>query len=244
MIAREQERLHAVSENLANCQTPGFKRIQVAQKRFDSLFQEHLTQYDMTPNTEHYDPVAVDFTPGPMRPTDRALDFALRGNGFFEVRHGGQTFYTRNGHFTLDPNRVLRNADGFEVQGENGQIEFPPDVDVTKLTVSHDGTIRGPSMNANDGRQVTVGKFKVVVFHDTHRLDRAGTTLFKKPPDMAPSVPDRAAEQVVSGVLEMSNTTVYEELAELITTVRSFQASQKMLEAHDENQGRLVSAIS
>ena len=41
--------------------------------------------------------------------TGNPLDLAIQGPGFFKVRNGGNTYYTRNGAFTADENGFIRN---------------------------------------------------------------------------------------------------------------------------------------
>ena len=73
---------------------------------------------------------AIDniFTQGNLQSTGVTTDLAIKGNGFFILKDGQESFYTRNGAFSLDSNGTLVNpANGMRVQGwmaeeVNGQM--------------------------------------------------------------------------------------------------------------------------
>ena len=76
--------MDSIAENLANSAVPGYKRVNISHKPFDTLFNEakgRVANEDADP----FDPLVVDFSQGPLRATGRPLDFALDGKGFFVV---------------------------------------------------------------------------------------------------------------------------------------------------------------
>ncbi|MBR2108315.1 MAG: flagellar hook protein FlgE, partial [Treponema sp.] len=68
------------------------------------------------------------FNQGNLQSTGVSTDIAIQGNGFFVLKSGEESFYTRNGAFGLDMNGTLVNpATGMRVQGwmaedVNGQM--------------------------------------------------------------------------------------------------------------------------
>lgn len=67
------------------------------------------------------DRVETDVSPRPSRETGEPLDFAITGEGFFAVRTGEGTRYTRAGQFTVSPQGLLVTAQGDPVLGRGGR---------------------------------------------------------------------------------------------------------------------------
>jgi flagellar basal-body rod protein FlgG len=237
MIAGQTERLEAVTENLANCTNPGYRRLQVDHKLFEAALQNFIQSPGTWREGEQFDPISVDFTPGPIRNTSRPTDFAINGNNstFFVVENNGRELYTRNGHFQVDAQGNLTNSDGFAVLGSNGPVNIPPNTDLASLVVDDNGALRSHGKNLD--------LLKRVSFSDTTRLIRAGTTLFSTPDDMKPEDPSPDVK-IINGALEFSNTTVFEEMTEVISCMRAYEACQKMIRNQDEAEGRMIQQLS
>src|SRR4051794_36685239 len=106
----QQQRLQVIANNLANMETAGFKRdVPMFQARFAEAIQQGLdyphsrTQNDIGGGVKLMG-VETDFASGSLRETNMPTDFAVNGDGFFQVRgKDGETYLTRAGNFTLDP---------------------------------------------------------------------------------------------------------------------------------------------
>jgi flagellar basal body rod protein FlgG len=48
---------------------------------------------------------------------------------------------------------------------------------------------------------------------------------------------------VVGGMLEMSNASVVEEMAELISVTRAYEACQRMLRTEDDVEGKMIQQL-
>ncbi|MDD2235985.1 MAG: flagellar hook basal-body protein [Kiritimatiellae bacterium] len=236
MIGREQDRLQSISENIANSSMPGFKKLTVGDQVFDTLLNQSVDFYKDLREKGRFDPVFIDFTEGPLKQTERPLDFAVQGSGFFVVRDDKRDLYTRNGHFKVGPDGTLQNMDGMPVQGANGNIVVPPEANLSQLIAGPDGTIRDEQNNL-------LGTLKVVQFEDLQRLDRAGTALYSAPEDMPAREGDIEKYEVVHKTLEGSNTTIYDELAEMISCMRAFEANQRMVRTFDEDQSKMINTL-
>src|SRR5918994_5574667 len=106
-----QRQLDVVSNNLANVNSPAFKR--AVAHTADVGYQAGLTA-PVGPGGAEVDIVGIgegtqlasinhDFLPGAVQATGNGLDLALQGAGFFSVTlPDGQTGLTRDGAFTLD----------------------------------------------------------------------------------------------------------------------------------------------
>ncbi len=236
MAASQVTQMEAVTENLANATMPGYKRLNINHRVFETLLNEMRAHMPRWESASNYDPINIDFTPGAIKPTDRPLDFAICGEGFFVVTNKDtREFYTRNGHFMVDKQGNLINADGFRVEGENGPIAIPQDVSLRNLTVDAKGQIR-------DGTRV-IGTLKIVTFNDLTKLVRAGTTLFQAPAGLKQMPPPKET-QITNNALEGSNTSIFSELTETISCLRTYEACQRMLRNEDDLTGKMITQLS
>lgn len=120
--------LDVVGNNIANVNTAGFKSSAV-------LFQDVLSQNIQgagagAPTADiggtnasqvglgvKVGRVSTSFSQGALQRTDREMDFAIRGDGFFSVKSAGENLYTRAGSLSLDAQGRLVTATGGLVQG-------------------------------------------------------------------------------------------------------------------------------
>ena len=121
-----------IANNIANAQTPGFKRERVVSTSFQQALQQSVAS--MAPEasaTTSFQAMGVraeaanDTSEGAIRPTDNNLQFAIDGAGTFEVGSGGSVRQTRNGSFVVDSSGELATSDGEKVQGKTGAIKLP-----------------------------------------------------------------------------------------------------------------------
>lgn len=232
MIVNQPEQLEAIAENLSNSSTPGYRRLQASSRTFDQMLAEERGRV-ASDNKARYSPIRVDFTPGAIRQTERPLDFAIRGDGFFEVSKDGQPYYTRKGDFQIDPQGRLITAEGLLVEGVGGPITIPRTVAPGTIAIDDRNNLRA-------GNQ-TIGTMKVVSFQDNGKLQRIGNTLFTPPTDMQPE--DATDTNIINGALESSNSSVSEELVDMITCIRNFESCQRMIRSNDENTGKMIQQI-
>ncbi|MGE5446592.1 MAG: flagellar hook-basal body complex protein [Ignavibacteriales bacterium] len=109
--------LSAISDNIANENTTGFKASTVS---FGDVLSQTLTGADSPSQIGlgvQVDSVSPVFTQGSFQTTTNALDLAIDGNGFFIVKQGNANAYTRAGQFSLDKNGNIVNPDGLVLQG-------------------------------------------------------------------------------------------------------------------------------
>ena len=146
----QQNRLDAISNNLANVDTAGYKRDVTVSKSFsellirrmnlDGVYETPFGSADAAPvigklglgveTNENY----TDFTQGSFRQTDSNTDIAFSGKGFFAVQTPAGERYTRDGNFLVGKEGILETKDGYPVLGESGYIYVTDD----KFTVNED----------------------------------------------------------------------------------------------------------
>jgi len=216
-------RQEAVAHNLANAQTPGFKRTQVS----ESLFAANLDQARAAlPQAE----LVSDLRQGALRQTDRPLDFALQGDGFFVVEAPDGPRYARAGNFRRDLEGHLVTASGWRVQGSQGEVNLGQDP-VSDLRVAGDQGLSIP------GR----GKVELkIVDFPPGALSPAGDGTFRALPGAEPSISSASLRQ---GALELGNSSPVEELVELIDIQRSFEAASRSIATIFRVEERLTNEL-
>ncbi len=126
-LQNHQTRMDVIGNNISNVNTTGFKRGRVD---FQDMISQQLSGASRpTEEVGGVNPkevglgmsvAAIDtiFTQGNLQTTGVSTDIAIQGNGFFVMKNGEQTFYTRAGVFGVDCNGTLVNpANGLRVQG-------------------------------------------------------------------------------------------------------------------------------
>lgn len=250
----QQLKVDTIANNLANVNTTGFKASRV-------VFQD-LAYVDLpTPGgaaagsaagpagsatTAPAVPLQVgtgvgpaaivrDFSPGMLEATGEPFDLAVDGPGFFRVRLAdGQEGYTRNGHFTVDANRLLVDAAGNPLLTIGGQtITLPQGWE--QVTVQPDGQVvaRMPG-----GALSTVGQVGLAVFTNPAGLEAAGDGIYRatdasgQAQAVAPG--SAGAGLVRQGFLEGSNVQVVNEMVNLIVAQRAYELNARAIQSADQ----------
>jgi flagellar basal-body rod protein FlgG len=230
----------AISQNLASANITGYRKNEMS---FSGVMGELTKVSDpsasgagkksplevrgVMPSVEN----RMNFQPGQYISTGNEFHFAIEGPGFFRVRRQDGTFgFTRNGSFRMNEDRVLVTEQGFEVQGDNGPVQF----------LQQGGTL---SINA-DGMivqgQQQISRLGVVDFADPSVLRRGGDGL------LVSDGPQGAAierPRVVHRALEGSNVQPVKEMINLVTVGRAYEMAQKVIQAHDEVANKAVQVL-
>jgi flagellar basal body rod protein FlgG len=208
--------LDAVANNLANSQTVGYK----TERCFFTVFNKAKHEGRGLPLSPFvndgtiYPQKDIDFTQGPTKYTDRELDLALEGNGFFTIQTPQGNLLTRDGRFTLGPNGQLETIDGMPVLGKNGPITLS--ANGAKPIISQDGSIYQGN--------VLVDQLDIKAFEDTTPLTRAGWGRFEQ----GEAVEGPIRGRVFQGYLEQSGVDMAGMMVEMIRLNRLFEMSQKI----------------
>lgn len=207
------EQLDRLASDLANVGTSGYK----AERSTTSAAERELDRFNgllQSAIDVAGGPRAVDFRPGAIQSTGRELDFAIEGRGFFSIDTPDGVRYTRNGHFTRRADGMLTTAEGHPVLGEKGPLQLPAAGGA--VTIAEDGQIRVGG--------TAVGKPKIVDFADYNSLAREENAAFR---GAAAAETPAAGATLMSGVLEGSNVSVVERMAQLAEVSRAFEALQR-----------------
>lgn len=230
-------RMETIANNLANVNTPGFKRdLAVFQSRFAEAEQRGLaapgggTIDDLGGGVESLATV-TDFAPGSLNATGAATDLAIEGDGFFVVRHNGKDMLTRAGNFVMSANGTLLTQNGDPVMSTRGNpVAIDPSLGQWNFTP--EGAI------AQNGDKVYLSLVRPRSYGDLVKLDG---NLYSP---LAPTAPLADNERnVLSGYLETSGVQSVMEMTDMIETSRAFEANVNMIRNQDQILGELVSRV-
>ena len=234
------KRQDVIAENLAASGIPGFKRNRVgfhavnAEMFNNALKEANKTQLQfMLPRITGY----IDFQQGTLMPTGDNNNLSIDGPGFFGVNGPNGTVYTRDGSFHVTAEGTLVTKEGYPLRTAGGGAAITINTnDATPVTVDRDG-------NVSQGG-TPLGQLELVSFNpdDLKNLKRINAGYFSSG-SVTPLPIDSSETRVAQGFLEGSNTTPTHEMSELMTTLRHFEANQKIMKIQDETMGKMIQQL-
>lgn len=237
-MSAQQKMVDTIAHNLANINTTGYKRTRVNFQDLLYLKMQHAGR-EMGNGTKAPSGLEIGggvrpisttraFSNGELEATDRSLDLAISGNGFFRVIKDGNTFYTRDGSFNRNANGDLVNsagyylADGINIQ-EGAEVSIGPDGTVTA---------RYGETTSN------AGQIQLAIFSNPGGLEAVGGNLFAETDASGSETVGNPGEdgfgEVVNGYLEKSNVQMVSELVNLITAQRAYEINSRAIKAGDD----------
>jgi len=236
----QQLNLNTIANNLANVNTPGFKRSTIE-------FQDLLYQKPRSAGAEagggNQVPTGIEvgngsrvastskiFTQGQLNNTGERLDLALQGDGFFEVqRPDGTVGFTRAGSFKLSATGQVVTTDGMPVL--SGFQNVP--AGTTGISVSENGEVTYQSSAGNQSFRLTLTRFA-----NPAGLQSMGGNLYKESGASGTPETGQPGEEgyasVMQGYIETSNVNIVEEMVNLIVAQRAYEVNSKSIQTSDE----------
>lgn len=244
-MAAMQAAQHAIANNFANVNTPGYKQDIPETEKFNDILvaltqarqgigtvdESTGTAGQTTGGTELL-PMLLDLTPGPLRATGRALDIALAAPGFMVLQSAeGTLLYSRSGSLRLSADRTLTDQFGLPVLDVNGAVITLPEAE---FTINFDGTI------SSEG--ATVPQLAIVDLPASEAWRKVGSNRFE--PANPAAVPVQVDDpQVRQRFLEQSNVDPMSQYTEMLSVMRVFEASVSLFQLLDQTQRTTASDI-
>ncbi|WP_120907996.1 flagellar basal-body rod protein FlgG [Helicobacter pylori] len=237
----QQTHIDTTSNNIANVNTTGFKK---SRADFNDLFYQAMQYAGTNTSNTTLSPDGMEvglgvrpsaitkmFSQGSPKETENNLDVAITGKGFFQVQlSDGTTAYTRSGNFKLDEQGNLVTSEGYLLIP---QITLPEDT--TQVNIGVDGTV-----SVTQGLQTTsnvIGQITLANFVNPAGLHSMGDNLFSitnASGDAIVGNPDsQGLGKLRQGFLELSNVRLVEEMTDLITAQRAYEANSKSIQTAD-----------
>ena len=239
----QQLNVEVISHNIANMRTTGYKRMRPE-------FQDLLYQNVRAPGANSSEsgttlPSGIQIglgvktastyrimTQGDLTNTEKELDIAIRGEGFFQVQlPDGQTAYTRSGAFALDANGQLVTQEGYLVEPS---ISVPDNARQISINTS------GEVQVIIDGQTApqTAGTLELARFINKAGLEAIGDNLFLETP--ASGTPTAGTPNqdglgsLLQNFLESANVNAVSEISDLIAAQRAYEMNARVISAADE----------
>jgi flagellar basal-body rod protein FlgG len=223
----EQRRQEVIAKNLAAANIPAYKREYVVSNSFAKILKDKVGDQN---NREQLlgtgqGQTLVDFSQGGLKQTSRTLDFAIQGEGFFEViTPDNKKLYTRNGAFHLSKDNTL-------ITGEGGAIQFDINDNIDAIQVTSDGVVRVRQGTDAQYQLKDVGSLSIVDIPDKKKLIRLTANYFTLEEKDQRTVGAVSEDKftTVNGYLETSNSAPLRDMVAMIECQREFEMGQKML---------------
>jgi flagellar basal-body rod protein FlgG len=240
-----ETKLDVIANNMANINTTAFKKDRA---NFEDIFYR---QYRL-PGSQDADgnPTATgievglgtrvsstqtNYKQGAFETTNNPFDFAIEGEGFFQVDNpNGGFYYTRAGNFNINANGqiVLGSATNGYLLEPN--VTVPPDA--TGIVVSSNGQIQYSTQDSTD--LTTLGQIQLAKFVNPDGLLKLGDNMYQQTDASGDVTLDNPGQDgfgnIRQGFLEASNVEPVNELIDLITTQRSFELNSQVVQAGDQ----------
>ncbi len=246
-LRNEEKRMDVITNNMANANTTGYKKVEATAQSFDSHLAVKINDRIEGPDLvrsvggvtlgvkigETY----YDMSQGSFKQTEDLYNFALSGNGFFTIsttdKSGVEHIrYTRDGDFTVTKDGYLVTKDGDMVLGDGGNPIRIPGADTAKVSVNSLGEIY-----ADD---TYVSTLQIVDFDNYDALSSYGENMYE-PVEGANII--EADATVHQGYLEMSNVNMVTEMVDMIAVTRAYETNQKMVQSLDDILNKAVNEI-
>lgn len=244
-MASQMDKLNAISNNMANVNTIGYKRVDV---NFNDLMQETFdrTGYPVergkanspfTGSGVKSSGIQMDNSQGNLNETGSKTDLALDGKGFFKVMDGnGKEAYTRGGSFTIDSYGTIADSNGnrIVILDENNNNVNLPGIGFTKenFKVDQEGNILGREDSLRIPIYNTIGDNSMKSIGENLYLPE--TIIDQNGNGTQVDVVENKDVDILQGFVERSNVDLAQEMTDMIVTQRAFQLNSSALKAADE----------
>lgn len=240
MVA-QQLNLDVIANNLANVNTTGFKK---SRADFQDLMYQIIEEPGTSANQSGTSPTGIQVglgarpaavskihSQGDFQSTGNPLDVAIEGDGFFQVTlPSGETGYTRSGALKLDDTGALVTSDGYPL---SPSITVPSDT--IGVTIGENGivTVKQPGTTT----QTQVGQLQIARFANPAGLRSRGRNLYEQTDASGAPTLGNPGETglgtLAQGYLEGSNVSVVEEIVQMVTGQRAYEANSKVIQTAD-----------
>jgi flagellar basal-body rod protein FlgG len=231
-LRSQQEQIDVISNNVANLQTPGFKKSRISFAEVAGTAPADGSLPTSAGGGTRILSTAPVFSAGEYRATHNETDLAIDGDGFFELETElGEKVYTRAGQFRIDNEGVLVSASGLRLAQS---LQFP--AGASEVRIAPTGEVS--ALLAGETERTEIGVIELAVFPAGDGLEAVGENNFA-PTELSGAATfgkpgDPGFGQVQQGFLEMANVDMVDEMANLMLAQRAYQLNARVLQAADQ----------
>ncbi|MBN1308411.1 MAG: flagellar basal-body rod protein FlgG [Chitinispirillaceae bacterium] len=238
----QQLYMDTISNNLSNVNTTGFKRSKI---EFHDLMYQTLREAGVRNFEGSMAPAGIEvglgvkpaaiqliFEQGSLLETGNSLDWAIQGEGFFQITlPDGTTAYTRDGSFKRSNDGSIVTASGFFLSPEMTVPENSSD-----LSVSADGRVS--VILPGESEPTEIGQIELVRFINPSGLRSLGGNLYAESDASGRPVISFPAEEgtgsIAMGYSEASNVQIVNEMVNMISAQRAFEIISKAIQVGED----------
>ncbi len=236
-----QKRIETISNNIANMNTSGYKKVD---QNFQELLRNKIGELGtpLTDELEAEEPtigagVRVSepyriFDQGTLSPSSNPLELAIEGNGFFGYRSGNNMLFSRVANLSVNEDGEIVDSNGRTISIEDE--ENLNNYDKSSIIINKMGEIFAED---EDGDLENVGKIILYDVDNKENLQDAGSGYYRIPEGEEILDSDDDPEYfgtINQGYSEMSNVEMAKEMIDMMILQRAYQLNARSLEAADE----------
>ena len=249
-MINEMKRLDILTNNLANADAIAYKKEGTTSRTFadelaikikDTSANGKAKELGGMSLVTHLGQVYTDYSSGSFKVTDVSTDLALDGQGFFAVaftdKQGNVSVkYTRDGNFIVNAQGYLVTKDGNHVLNATGALnQDPSEANFVRVNTLVDTAIDEAGY-IYQGDQL-VGTIGVADINNYDYIEKYGENLYNF---LEGGTVVASEAKVRQGMLETSNVNVVNEMVNMITIQRAYEAGQKVITSIDSTLGLAV----
>lgn len=223
-ITGAERRIEVASKNIANVQTPGYKR-EIPYTEIIGAIGNSVSVQNSLPSTQ----TAIFIEPAVLTETGNRLDIAIRGEGHVLLRDGERFFLARGGQFRRDAEGALVDMQGRFVQQAGGGDLL---LDTESPEILSDGTVLSNGVPVGN-----IGLYAIGNDIDVASV-RSGMSM-----EQALMLAESETGEIAQGMIERSNVVLSDEMIGLVRTQRMAEAGAQMVRAYDQLIGQAVSTF-
>lgn len=252
-MVNEQKRMDVVANNLANAATTGYKKEGMVNQSFDHELAIKIKDTSTGRLPQRIGAISLgvkvgetytNWDQGSYQLTDNPADLAISGNGFFAISYTGKDGvtsikYTRDGAFTVDNQGYFRTSDGDYLLDQNGAMNSDNNLaNFVRVNPNQEFSINQQGYIFQN--EQIVGQIGVVDVADYNYISKYGENLYDLVEGGQIVASDASIEQ---GCLEASNVNVIDEMVQMITVARAYEAGQKVIQTEDSTLDKAVNSV-
>lgn len=236
-LEAQQQALEVTANNIANINTTGFKRSEVAFSTLISAPGSPLAAESAGQNNAgSLSGVMVGATPlvmaeGNLQQTGQPLDLAIEGDGFIELMGpGGQPLLWRGGTLQVNQDGYLAAPNGMPLKG---MISVP--AGTSAISIAANGKVE--AQVGSEATPTEIGQIDVVTVKDPTALSALSNGLYQvqDESDLTSAQPgENGAGVLAAGVLEGSNVQLSDEMTTMLLLERAYGANAQVVQAGDQ----------
>lgn len=248
----QQLAVNTIANNLANVNTPAFKKGTVSFTDMMMLDSTQLPSLDAVDDARAAGPladipqsgagvgiasVAKMFDAGQLIKSGSASDVAIQGDGFLEVTlPDGSRAFTRGGSLKINADGMLATQSGYALKPG---ITIP--ANATNLAIDSNGRVTVSVPNRSS--PAVLGQLEMVRFSNPGGLSAQGDNLYRSTDSSGEAIAGRPGQEgigtLAAGFIEGSNVKMVDEMVNLMAAQRAYEANVKVVQASDEMLGMI-----